>query len=60
MITKRAFLDRDSIVIAIKDLNINELVEGDVPEDSYGDVRIQEDEVVEIGMKWNVDTNKFE
>jgi hypothetical protein len=60
MITKRAFLDKDSIVIAIKDLNINELVEGDVPEDSYGDVRIQEDEVVEIGMKWNGETDKFE
>ena len=60
MITKRAFLDRNSIVIAIKDLNINELVEGDVPEEYYGDVRIMEDEVVEIGMKWNGETNKFE
>jgi len=60
MITKRAFLDKDSIVIAIKDLDIGELIEGDVPEDSHGDVRIMEDEVVEIGMKWNGYTNKFE
>jgi hypothetical protein len=61
MITKRAIFDENYIIIAVKDININELVEGDYPQGSIGDVKVMDGETIpEIGMKYNIDTNTFE
>jgi hypothetical protein len=61
MIEKRAFLDDDFTVIAVVDININEIFEGEVPTNYRKDIRVTEErgEAI-VGMKWNEVTNKFE
>jgi hypothetical protein len=61
MITKRAIFDENYIIIAVKDININEVKIGDYPEGTVGDVKIMDGETIpEVGMKYNIDTNTFE
>jgi hypothetical protein len=55
-----ALIDEDNIVIDVKDLNINELREGDLPTSTSGMVGIVDIEVPAIGAKWNGLENKFE
>jgi hypothetical protein len=60
MIEKRAFLDDNFTIIAVLDININEIIEGQVPINYRKCIRVTEERgIALVGGKWDEITNKF-